>query len=167
MSVVQQQEGMTDLIPCNDQCGGDYVGYSFTQTDKDVNVMMTLDAGVTAKMLAVDIQVGLLSMGVKGKEPVLSGKLFRPVKASESTWFIQDKTVLVITLVKTNVKYEEWWPLVVEGERQIDMKTLKPPEVHISELDEGAQAKVHQMMYDQRQRVAGKPTSDQVRSSLN
>lgn len=167
MSVVQQQEGMTDLIPCNEQCGGDYENYSFSQTDKEVNVMLALDAGVTSKMLAVDIQTNTLSVGLKGKPPVLCGKLFRPIKASESMWFIQDRKTLVVTLAKTNLKYEEWWPHVVEGERQIDMKTLRPPEVHLSELDEGAQAKVHQMMFDQQQRRAGKPTSDQLRLGLD
>lgn len=167
MSLVEQQEGMTDLLPCNEQCGGDYEKYSFTQSDKEVNVAVTLEPGVTAKMLNVDIQANTLIIGVKGQQPVLSGKLYRPIKASESTWFIQDKKVLVVTLVKTNLKYEEWWPHVVEGERQIDMKTLKPPEVHVSELDEGAQSKIRQMMFDQQQRRAGKPTSEELRLGID
>lgn len=154
MSVVELQKGMTDLIPCNASCGGDYENYSFGQTEKEVTVTIPLTPGTSAKMVSVEITASSLRAGLKGKEPVLSGQLFKPIKASESTWCVQDKKELVIILVKTNLKYEEWWPLVVEGQRQIDMKTLKPPEVRLSELDDGAQATVARMMLEQRQKRA-------------
>lgn len=152
MSLVELQEGMTDLIPCNRECGGDYARYSFTQTDKEVTVNVPLPSGVTSKMLKVEIKPTSLLILLRCDDVVLSGNLFKPVKASDSTWFVQDGHTLVVTLVKTNLKYEEWWPHVVEGEEQIDMKTLRPPEVHISELDDKAQATVARMMHEHRQK---------------
>ncbi|CAD2218237.1 NUDC-like protein [Angomonas deanei] len=145
------QEGLTDLLPCNGQCGGDYPLYSFAQTDKDVTVTVPLPNGTKAKSVTVDIAPSSLLVGLTGADPVLNGKLFKPIKSSESTWYLDNGNLIVI-LVKGNLKYEEWWPHVVEGERQIDMKTLKPPELHVSELDEGAQAKVAQMMLEQQGR---------------
>lgn len=163
MSAVEQQRALKDLIPSNDRCGGDYDAYSFGQTDREVSVYVPLEPGTTGKMICVDITPTTLSVGLRGKEAILSGKLYKYIKAEDSTWFIEDRKVLVVTLAKANLQYEEWWPHVVEGERQVDLKTLKPPEVHIRDLDAGAQATVERMMFDQRQKQAGLPTSDEMR----
>ncbi|EPY24780.1 nuclear movement protein [Strigomonas culicis] len=160
MSAVESQVGMTDLIPCSDQCGGSYDTYSFTQTEKEVNILVPLTPGTTSKQLTVELTPTHLKIGLKGKSPILDGTVYKPIKASESTWTIEDKKLLTVTLIKTNLKYEEWWPCVVEGERQIDMKTLKPPAVNMMDLDEGAQAKIARMMFDQDQKRKGLPTSD-------
>ncbi|ORC91011.1 nuclear movement protein [Trypanosoma theileri] len=163
MSLVKSQEGMTDLIPCNEQCGGDYDSYSFGQNDAEVIITVPLPEGTTGKMLSVQILTSKISVGIKGKEPLISGELYKPVKASECTWCIEDKKTLVITLVKTNLQYEEWWPCVTIGERQIDMKTFKPPSKHVSELDETAQSTIAKMMFDQRQKMQNLPTSDELK----
>lgn len=159
MSAVSSQDGLTDLLPCTEHCGARYSQYSFGQTDREVTVIVPLEPGTTSKMVQVEITATHLKIAVKGKGTVLNGVLHKPVKASESTWCIQDRKELVITLVKTNLKFEEWWPLVVEGEKQMDLKTLKPPAVRFSELDDGAQATISRMMFDQRQKRAGLPTS--------
>ncbi|CCW67981.1 unnamed protein product [Phytomonas sp. Hart1] len=156
---VADQEGVESLIPCNNECGGNYEKYRFGQTDKEVEVFVPLDNETTSKHLKVSIAPNNLHVNVKGVT-ILSGKLFKPIKATESTWLIRDRE-LVVVLVKTNLKYEEWWPLVVEGEVQINMKTLKPPEVHMAELDEGARATIGRLMFDQQQKRAGKVTSEE------
>ncbi|EAN89402.1 hypothetical protein C3747_89g34 [Trypanosoma cruzi] len=163
MSLVESQKGMTDLIPCNEQCGGDYGNYSFGQGDLDVTVTVPLPENTTKKMLLVQITASKLIVGLRGKPPIISGDFYRPVKASECTWCIEDKRLLVINMVKTNSQHEEWWPCVVVGERQIDMKTLKPPSKHVSELDESAQATIAKMMFDQRQKMQNLPTSEEMR----
>ncbi|KEG09703.1 nuclear movement protein [Trypanosoma grayi] len=162
MSLVESQKGMTDLIPCNEQCGGDYDTYSFGQGDTEVIVTIPLPEKTTSKMISVEITTSTLTVSIKGKPPIISGELYKPVKASECTWCIEDKRILVITLVKTNFQYEEWWPCVTVGERQIDMKTFKPPIKHVSELDESAQATIAKMMFDQRQKMQNLPTSDEL-----
>ncbi|RNF16671.1 nuclear movement protein [Trypanosoma conorhini] len=162
MSLIESQNGMTDLIPCNEQCGGDYDTYSFGQGDLDVTVTVPLPEGTTAKALSVQIAATSIAVGFRGKPPIISGELYRPVKADECTWCIEDKRLLVVTLAKTNAQYEEWWPCVTVGERQIDMKTFKPPSKHISDLDESAQATIAKMMFDQRQKMQNLPTSEEI-----
>lgn len=151
MSAVASQEGLTELLPSNEQCGGDYPLYSFGQTDKEVTVTIPVPPGTRAKSVRVETKAKHLHVEIPSRGVVLDGELYKPVNVDESTWCMQDGKELVIVLTKTNMQYEEWWPLVILGERQIDMKTLKPPSMRFSELDEGAQATVAKMMHEQRQ----------------
>jgi len=163
MSLVEAQKGMTDLIPCNDRCGCDYGPYSFEQNDAEVTVIFPLPPNTTSKALDVRIATSTLFVCLKGQPvPLLQGQLFKPIKAAESLWSIEERKRLIVTLTKGNVQYEEWWPHVVIGERQIDMKTLKPPTKHIREFDDATQATVAKMMFDQNQKRMGLPTSDQL-----
>jgi hypothetical protein len=99
------------------------------------------------------------------RNPVLDGALFRPIKADDSTWTIEDKRTLVITLIKSNrAGYDEWWPHVVIGEPQIDMRTLRPPARNLYDMDDGAQAQVRRMMFDQEQKRKGLPTSEEAQT---
>ncbi len=163
MSLVEAQKGLTDLIPCNEGCGGDLPLYSWTQNDTEVVIKVPVPPGTTGKQLAIDIDTRRLHVAVKGQPaPVLSGPLFKPIKADDATWFIEDKSTVVITLFKTNLEYEEWWPHVCTNERQIDMKTLQPPSKHMRDLDDGARATVEKLMFDQNQKRMGLPTSDEL-----
>ena len=163
MSVVEAQKGMTDLIPCNEECGADMGTYSWSQNDDEVIVRVPVSEGTTGKLVDVKIATGSLSVGLKGKQPVLSGETYSSVKAEDSLWSLEERKVIVVTLTKANLKHEEWWPHVCKGERQIDMKTLKPPSKHIRDLDSGAQAQVQKMMFDQHQKRQGLPTSDEMK----
>ena len=59
---------------------------------------------------------------------------------------------------------ERWWEKLLEGETALDLKHMHP-EKPLDELDEEAQAKIRQMMHDERQKRLGLPTSEeQVRS---
>ena len=164
MSLVDLQKGMTDLLPSNEGCGVDYPTYSFTQSETEVVLNFPLAAGTAAKMLDIKIGTSTISCGLKGKGAegiLLAGPLFKPIKAEESMWTVEEKKLLVVTLTKTNMQYEEWWPHVVTTERQMDIKTLVPPSKHIRDLDQGAQAQVAKMMYDQDQKRKGLPTSEE------
>nr|CCC90942.1 putative nuclear movement protein [Trypanosoma congolense IL3000] len=154
---------MSDLLPCNDDCGINYEKYSFGQTDSEVVIKVPLPDGTSSRSVCVDIKVSSLVIGLKNETPFLSGELFRPVKVDECTWCIEDKKMLVVTLIKTNMQYEEWWPCVTTNEKQMDMKTFKPPSKHISELDDSTQATIAKMMFDQRQKRLNLPTSDELR----
>ena len=161
MSLVEAQVGMTDLIPCSEQCGADMGHYSWSQTDSEVVVTIPLAPNTATKSLCVLINTNELSIGIKGQPPILCGTFFKPIRADESLWCVEEKKRLVATLFKSNLKYEEWWPHVCLQERQVDMKTLKPPSKHIRDLDGGAQATVSKMMFDQDQKRKGLPTSDE------
>jgi hypothetical protein len=162
MSLVEAQAGLTGLLPCNEGCGGNYERYSFTQNDTEIVVSIPIPEGTKSKLIDVKIGTNSLFAGLSGQPPVLSGTLFKPIKASESLWSIEERKALVITLAKANLQYEEWWPHVILTETQIDMKTLKPPSKHIREFDSATQATVSKMMFDQEQKRKGLPTSDEL-----
>jgi hypothetical protein len=160
MSLVDSQKGMADLLAFNDECGFNYGAYSFSQGDSDVTVKVPLPENTTSRQVAVSIDTNTLSVGLKnGGAPILAGRLFKPIKAEDSTWCIEDKRTLVLTLVKSNREFEEWWPHVCAGQPQCDFKTLKPPSKHMRELDGGAQMQIQKMMLEQEQKrkaMAGK-----------
>jgi hypothetical protein len=164
MSLVEAQEGMTGLLVPSAECGAEVDGrYTWSQTDSDVTVTVPLPPGTTGKQIDVRISTGKLFVKLKGAETaVLDGELFKPIKQEDSTWSIEEKKMLQIYLQKGNRQYEEWWPHVCVGEPQIDMKLFKPPSKHMRDLDDGAQAQIQKMMFDQEQKRKGLPTSEEL-----
>ena len=55
---------------------------------------------------------------------------------------------------------ERWWENLLQNEEKLDLKKINP-EKPMNELDEEAQAKIKQMMYDDRQKRLGLPTSEE------
>ena len=62
---------------------------------------------------------------------------------------------------------ERWWDKLLQNEEKLDLQKMNP-EKPMDELDDEAQAKIKQMMYDEQQKRLGLPTSDQqVTNCLN
>lgn len=60
--------------------------YSWTQQLFDVDITVPVPKGTRARDLSVVIQKKKLSVGLKGKEPILTGELCKDIKVDESTW---------------------------------------------------------------------------------
>lgn len=139
--------------------GGVTDSYVWTQTLSELEVRVKLPKGIKAKQVNCTIKKRELEVGVKGDKPVVSGRLHADVKPDESFWMLEGDGILVLNLQKVGTM--EWWPKVVEGDPEISTKKVEPENSNLSDLDGETRQTVEKMMYDQRQRQLGLPTSDE------
>jgi hypothetical protein len=134
--------------------------YVWTQTLDEVEVRVPVPLDTRSKALAVSFTKDTLSVGLKGAaSPLVAGKLWRTIKVDDSMWTLEDRSTVVLTLVKATGM--EWWRAVVEGHPEIDTAKVAPENSKLSDLDGDTRGVVEKMMYDSRQKQMGLPTSDE------
>ncbi len=131
----------------------------------EVSISVKLPVGTPAKAVYCVITDEHISVGLKDAGPsgrILEGRLDAAVHGDESVWQV-DRTdgSLLIDLEKKDRM--SWWKCVVEGEPEIDVAKVTPDNSKLSDLDGETRGMVEKMMYDQRQKAAGLPTSDEKR----
>eukprot|EP00331_Platyophrya_macrostoma_P004717 CAMPEP_0176412102 /NCGR_PEP_ID=MMETSP0127-20121128/3962_1 /TAXON_ID=938130 /ORGANISM="Platyophrya macrostoma, Strain WH" /LENGTH=308 /DNA_ID=CAMNT_0017791745 /DNA_START=204 /DNA_END=1130 /DNA_ORIENTATION=+ len=137
-----------------------YENYIWSQSLQEAEVRVPLPAtGVKGKMLDVEISTSRLRVGMKGKAPIVDGELFAKVKHDDSMWTIEDGSTVVIHLVKLNQM--EWWKTIIVGDAEIDLQKVQPENSKLDDLDSDTRQTVEKMMYDQRQKAMGLPTSEE------
>jgi len=139
--------------------GGEAEWGTWTQTLSDLEVRVALPPGTTAKAMAVDVRKHTLSVGLKGAPPICEGPLFAEVAADDCFWTVEDKRMAVLSLAKANGM--QWWPHVLTGDPQINTRKVEPENSKLSDLDGETRQTVEKMMYDQKQKALGLPTSEE------
>ena len=144
--------------------GGETDEYQWTQTLKEVNIYVHVPAGIRGKHCNVTYSSSKLTCGLKGAEPLIKGELFGKIRPDECTWTLEDSDEgrdIVIYILKDNQM--EWWKSVVKGGPEINTKKIVPENSKLGDLDGETRQTVEKMMFDQRQKQMGKPTSDEMK----
>mmetsp|Transcript_121557 Transcript_121557/g.303305 ORF Transcript_121557/g.303305 Transcript_121557/m.303305 type:complete len:359 (+) Transcript_121557:114-1190(+) len=154
-----KEDGADSKEPPPPGNGGSTDKYTWTQTLGALEVYVNVRPGVKAKQIICDIGTDTLKLGIKGEPLILQGKMHAKVKPDDCMWTLIDNKIVQITIEKFDTM--KWWSCVMQGDDEIDTKKIVPENSKLSDLDGETRMTVEKMMYDQRQKALGKPTSDQ------
>ncbi|KAL8519488.1 hypothetical protein ACS0TY_010427 [Phlomoides rotata] len=140
--------------------GLDMDNYSWGQSIQEVNITVPVPSGTKSRSIACEIKKNHLKVGLKGQPPVIDGELFQSVRVDDCFWSLEDQKSVSILLTKQNQM--EWWKYLVKGEPEIDTQKVEPENSKLSDLDPETRSTVEKMMFDQRQKQMGLPTSDEM-----
>ena len=146
--------------------GGETDNYRWIQTLKETTVYIHVPAGTKGKHVNVTYNSSKCEIGMKGKPALVKGEFFNKIRPDECTWTLEDSDEgrdIVLYLLKDNQM--EGWRSVVKGDPEINTKKIVPENSKLSDLDGETRQTVEKMMFDQRQKAAGKPTSDEMKKN--
>jgi hypothetical protein len=156
--------------------GGVTAHYWWTQSLYETSIYVDVPPGTRAKDLDISMQSRKLRVALRGgggggggddgagggevgEEIVyVDGALPDRVRVDESYWNLESNRVVQIVLQKT---VQTWWKSVVAGDPEIDT-TKVDSTMKIDEYDEETQGAIRKIMFDQKQKQLGLPTSDEM-----
>ena len=152
--------------------------YKWTQQINDLDITSPVPGNIKGRDLEVKLTKTSIKAAIKGQDAIIDVSLFHslaltlltqhqgtfphPILVDESSWTLETTPSgkeLNIHLDKVNKM--EWWAHVVTSAPKIDTSKITPENSKLSDLDGETRTMVEKMMYDQRQKEMGKPTSEE------
>lgn len=159
--------------------------YKWTQTIGELDVTIAVPGNLKGRDLDVVLTKTKIKVAIKGQTPilevcgssacwlktllmpsVLQGEFPKTIHVDESTWTLEPtKEGKDVAIHLDKVNKMEWWAHVVTAAPAIDTSKIQPENSKLGDLDGETRGMVEKMMYDQRQKEMGKPTSDEEKKN--
>jgi hypothetical protein len=135
--------------------------YTWTQILSEVVVTVPVPQNTRGKDLNVVMTKNHLKIALRSalQHPIVDAPLTKPIVVDDSFWTVEDNCRLVLTLQKLNTM--EWWDSVCTTDPKINVRDIQPENSSLADLDGDTRQTVEKMMYDQRQKAMGLPSSDE------
>lgn len=159
----KEEEESSGLDPSTGNGGTVDGKYVWTQTLSELNINIPIPPNTRGRDLIVEIKKKKIKAALKSnpQNPIVDAPLTNSIICDDSFWTIEDGNRLVLNLQKLNQM--EWWDSVCSGDPKIDVKKVQPENSRLDDLDGDTRQTVEKMMFDQRQKQMGLPTSDEQR----
>ncbi|KAK4218834.1 HSP20-like chaperone [Rhypophila decipiens] len=138
--------------------------YKWTQSIGEVDISFPIPATYKARDLSISITKSSLTAGIKGQDPIVKGDFPHSVRTDDSTWTVTtspDGKTKIVEIHLDKVNKMEWWPHIITTAPKIDVTKIVPENSKLSDLDGETRGMVEKMMFDQRQKEMGLPTSEE------
>ncbi|KAL6442912.1 hypothetical protein ACFW04_002744 [Cataglyphis niger] len=143
--------------------------YIWTQTLNDLDVLVkipehvkiskdTIRVNISSDEIKIDVKP-LNSSTDSNWDNIFNGKLSFKIRKDESIWSIEAGKHINIHLEKAT---ERWWEALIVNEPKIDLSKIDCSK-HFDDMIPEEQMKVQKLMWNQQQKLLGKPTSEQIK----
>ncbi|XP_018307592.1 nudC domain-containing protein 3 isoform X2 [Mycetomoellerius zeteki] len=143
--------------------------YTWSQTLNDLDVIVKIPKHIKASKDTVKVDINSNEIKIDGKpsvsstnskwENIFNGKFSFKIRRDESIWSIEAGKQISIHLEKA---MERWWEALIVDEPKIDLNKIDCSK-HFNDMAPEEQMKVQELMWNQQQKILGKPTSEQIK----
>mmetsp|Transcript_100947 Transcript_100947/g.217970 ORF Transcript_100947/g.217970 Transcript_100947/m.217970 type:complete len:187 (-) Transcript_100947:72-632(-) len=144
--------------------GGTTELYTWTQSLKDFTLIVPLDESIKSKNIQLDYDKKKFSLKMKGKDYLKDKEWTKEIKTAEFVWTIENNEFTgerTLNIVCEKKDQMGWWESMFVGDQKINLDKIDAETSSLGDLDGETRQTVEKMMYDQRQKQMGKPTSDE------
>lgn len=144
--------------------GCECTNYRWSQTVDEI--VMFIDCApadgvaLKAKELQVDVKRKSVRVALRGAagRVVVEGDLFGEINQEEVLWHMEHGRYVTLTMEKNK---HTWWKSALVGHTEIDTQKVDST-CKLEDYDEGTQAAIRKIMFDQHQKAQGLPTSEEL-----